>query len=300
MPSKPFDAATKQLLEISPADWVRFFGLPVGAGAEVIEADLSTVTTEADKVVRVQTDPPYLLHVEFQAGHDDIAERTLRYNVLLWYRHKLPVESVVVLLRRAADLPQSAGSLQVLGQNNAPVIDFRYTVVRVWEQEVEAFLQGGLGLLPFAPLAKVTESELPEVIGQMQTRMERDKQTPVQARLMWTATYLLLGLSYKPAFINDLLEGVFQLQESSTYRAILEEGERRGRSEGRTEGRTEGLTIGLLEGEKRLFTRVATPRLGQPSPQAQAALDAVTSLEAIESLAERLFAVETWDELFGL
>ena len=286
MPSKPFDAATKQLVEMRPADWVEFLGLPLGTGAEVMEADLATVSTEADKVVRVQTDPPYLLHVEFQAGKDDIAERTLRYNVLLWYRHKLPVESVVVLLRRAADLGQNAGRLQIAGQNNASVLDFRYTVVRIWEQNAQDFLSGGLGLLPLAPLANVAETDLPDIINQMQARIERE--TPVQARLLWTTTYLLLGLNYKPAFINDLLKGVLQLQESSTYRAILEEGERKGRLEGR------------VEGEKQLFMRLAVRRLGTPTPQAQAALDQLTTLAAWENLADRLLSVETWDDLLGL
>ena len=286
-PFKPFDAATKQLVELRPADWVNFLNLPIGAGAELMDADLATITTAADKVVRVQTDPPYLLHVEFQAGKDDIAERTLRYNVLLWYRHKLPVESVIVLLRRAADLPQKAGQLQIIGQGGSPVINFRYTVIRVWEQEAQAFLNGGLGLLPLAPLANVTDEELPSVVGQMQARIARENQTSAQARFLWTATYLLLGLNHEPDFINDLLKGVLQLQESSTYRAIWEEGERRGRVEGR------------VEGERRLFLRFAAQRLGQPSPQVEAALGRITSPEEWEKLADRLLGVETWDELLA-
>ena len=68
--SKRFDAATKQLVETRPADWLAFLGLP-GTGASVVDADLSTVTAEADRVVRVDNGPlPYLLHVEFQASYD--------------------------------------------------------------------------------------------------------------------------------------------------------------------------------------------------------------------------------------
>ncbi len=293
MPFKPFDAATKQLVELRPADWINFLGLPLGAGAELMETDLATITTEADKVVRVQTDPPYLLHVEFQAGKDDIAERTLRYNVLLWYRHKMPVESVVVLLRPQADTPQTDGRLQIAGQGGVPVIDFRYRVLRVWEQDAQAFLQGGLSLLPLAPLANVSESDLPNIVGQMQARIARENQTPDQARFLWTATYLLLGLRHEADFINNLLKGVLQLQESTTYQAIWADGERRGRVEGLNEGRTEG----RVEGERLLFLRLASQRLGPPSPQTETALARITTPEAWEKLADRLLAVETWDEL---
>jgi hypothetical protein len=54
---KPFDAATKYLIELRPGDWLAYLGLP-RAAVEVIDADLATVTASADKVLRVREPQP--------------------------------------------------------------------------------------------------------------------------------------------------------------------------------------------------------------------------------------------------
>jgi hypothetical protein len=83
--SKPFDATTKRLVELGPMDWVSFLGLP-GTDATLLSADLSTVTAGADRVLRVEHEPPYGLHLEFQASRDVAMDlRCLRYNVLAEY-----------------------------------------------------------------------------------------------------------------------------------------------------------------------------------------------------------------------
>jgi hypothetical protein len=50
--SKLFDALTRSLLEKYPADWLNQLGLLHGELARVMNSDLSTVTAEADKVIR--------------------------------------------------------------------------------------------------------------------------------------------------------------------------------------------------------------------------------------------------------
>lgn len=64
---KPFDATLKSLLETSPRDWPALAGYLVEA-AEVIDADISTVSGAADKVLRIPGPSPWLMHVEFQTG----------------------------------------------------------------------------------------------------------------------------------------------------------------------------------------------------------------------------------------
>ncbi len=66
---KPIDATLKALLEESPASWPVLFGLPAGA-ATVMDADTSTVSGGADKVLRVTGPPDWILHLEFQSGPD--------------------------------------------------------------------------------------------------------------------------------------------------------------------------------------------------------------------------------------
>src|SRR5438128_2167855 len=123
---KPFDVATKQLVEADPLAWLRFLGLP-GEEAELIDADLATVVAEADRILRVKN-PDYLAHVELQASYKaNMGDRTFLYNALAYYKYGLTIESVVLLLRKEADGPAVSGRV-AYGS-----LDFRYAVVRLWE-----------------------------------------------------------------------------------------------------------------------------------------------------------------------
>ena len=57
--SKPFDATPKGLVEIRPTDWPAFLGSTASA-VEVVDADVSTVTAGADKVL-MGTDEPFVI-----------------------------------------------------------------------------------------------------------------------------------------------------------------------------------------------------------------------------------------------
>jgi hypothetical protein len=83
----PYDDTTKHLVEGFPGDWLALAGW-AGTGVSVIDADLATVTARADKVIRVEGVPPWLLHLELQASYRlDVPGRVEWYNGLLRYRH---------------------------------------------------------------------------------------------------------------------------------------------------------------------------------------------------------------------
>jgi predicted transposase YdaD len=107
--SKPFDASTKYLVESNPRDWLALAGVQATA-VEVIDADLSTVTAAADKLIRVTSPADWLVNLELQASYNrDAGEQLLDYSVLSYRRHQLPVQSIIVLLRREADGPEIDG-----------------------------------------------------------------------------------------------------------------------------------------------------------------------------------------------
>jgi predicted transposase YdaD len=247
----------------------------------VIEADVSTVTAAADKVLRMRDPVPAIAHVELQAGYDrELGERTLEYSVLLKRRHRLPIQSIIVLLRPEADGPEMTGLVEHWRSNGRRYLFFEYDVVRAWQKPVEAVLTGGLGTLPLAPLTDLSPSALPEVIRRMEERISKET-SPAEAGLLWTATYVLMGLRYSPQLASQLLQGVRAMKESATYQAIIEED--------REEGR--------VEEARALLLRHGTKRFGPPAPQAQAALEAITAIDRLELLSERLLDVESWDEL---
>ena len=149
MSRKPYDPALKALVETEPESWPALLGRPAGP-TEVIDADVATVSGAADKVLRVAADPPYLLHLEFVAGHDasTLPRKLLIRNGLLEDRHNLGVRSAVVLLRPEADSPQLTAVYERGFPGEPAYLTFRYQVVRVWRLPPEPLLVGGLALLP--------------------------------------------------------------------------------------------------------------------------------------------------------
>jgi hypothetical protein len=69
------------------------------------------------------------------------------------------------------------------------------------------------------------------------------------------------------------------MKEFATYQAIIEEGR--------------------VEEARAILLRQGTKRFGPPAPQARAALEAITAIDRLELLSERLLDVESWDELLA-
>lgn len=273
-PARPFDATLKHLVEFDPQAWLGYLGLPTDAPAEVIDADLSMVLAEADKVIRVGGERPLLLHIEFQAGRDpDLGERLLQYNVLLRRRHRLPVQSTALLLRPSADSPDLNGLVRLEWTDGTPYLEFRHQVVRVWEQPVERVLGGALATLPLAPLADVSVAELPEVLSRMSDRL-RAEASPAEAAELLAATYWLIGARYSRAAAR-VLEAIMPIleEDSWTYQDTL------------------------AREARRFLLRLAVRRFGPPNARARAALEAIDDPDRLEQLGERVLEVGGWDEL---
>src|SRR4051794_19274830 len=106
-----YDPTLKVLVEVEPASWLPLVGRPP-APVSAIDADISTLLFGAmDKLLRVQAVPDYLLHLDFQAGHDSsrLPPRLRLYNAAQSYSHGLPVLSNAILLHKGADSPRLTG-----------------------------------------------------------------------------------------------------------------------------------------------------------------------------------------------
>jgi hypothetical protein len=102
------------------------------------------------------------------------------------------------------------------------------------------------------------------------------------------------GLHYPDEFIEQLLQGVIAMEESTTYQAIL----RKGRTQGKVEGRTEGRTEGRAEEATRMLLMQGRTRFRTPPPPAiAAAIGSITDIEQLEQLGVRLVEVNSWEEL---
>ena len=289
--SKPYDATTKYLLESHPATLLAFLGLGEGHTVRALNVDLSTVTAEVDGVLLVEDDAPWLTHVEFQTGYETgLGLRLLRYNVLLNYDRKLPVQSVVLLLRPEADGPAMTGLVEQRLPDGGRYLEFRYRVERAWRKPVQAILDGPLGLLPLAPIADVPPESLPDVIRRMVERLRAETTFEI-ASTSWTSTYVLMGLRYPDEMIQELLQGVRGMRESVTYQAILREG--------RAEGEAKGMAEGMTQGERRILIQMGRKKFGPPDAETIRAIETITDLGRIERMADRLLDVTGWNDLLS-
>jgi predicted transposase YdaD len=280
-----FDPTLKVLVDASPADWLSLLSRPL-APVSVMDTDLSAVlSAAADKFLRVEAPAPYILHLEFQAGHDSasLAPRLRMYNTIVDYRSGLPVRSVAVILRPEADSPQLTGVYERVIAGEHPHVVFHYDVIRIWQVPVERFLEGGLGTLPLAPISAVAEAELPRVIKRMGERLGRQE----RAKELWTATRILLGLRFPDAVTAVLLQGVMGMKESTTYQAIV------------AEGLAEGLAKGRVEGARRLLAVLGGEHLGEIDSHTRSALEEIDDLDRLERMAKGLLKAKSWQDLLG-
>jgi len=106
---------------------------------------------------------------------------------------------------------------------------------------------------------------------------------PAERAILWTSTYILLGLRFSADIAAQLLHGVRDMKESSTYQAILDEG----RSEG------------SLAEARRLLLLQGTVRFGPPDEPTRATIEGMSSIELLEPLSIRLLEVSSWHELLA-
>jgi predicted transposase YdaD len=291
-----FDVSAKELVWDDPAAWLERFGIGPPGPVDVIDSDITALTAAADKVIRVSGPEPYLVNLEFQSSHAaDLVETLWFRQAALFRRHRLPVLTVLVLLRRQANSPSLTGSFEIRMRDGWQTNKYNYRVVRMWGEDPEPYLTSGVNLVPLAPLTNITKGELPGLVRRMDGRISAEPRP--SALKLWTATYLLMGLRYSEDVVSHLLEGVLDMQESTTYQAILREG----RQEGLVEGRNEGLIEGRVTGEQQLLIRQGTKRFGKPDTAILAAIEAIRDVERLEALGERILdpEVRDWSSLLG-
>jgi hypothetical protein len=280
---RPFDVSGSFLVELDPPGWLDWIGLPVEGPVQSIESDVGTVLAEVDKVLRIEASRPWLAHIELQANHDpELPFRLLEYHALLLRRHKIRVETTLVLLRPSADDLDLNGRFEQAGVIHEITATLRYRVLRLWETPVEELLSGGLGVAMLAPLGKVEPAEVPAVMRRMDERASREV-PPSRLDELRTATRFLLGLRYDRDQILAWMQGMSWVRESSLWHIAVDEGRE----------------LGRVDEARRLILELGAERLGPPDTAARDTVERIADLERLERLIRRVFAVSTWQELLA-
>jgi hypothetical protein len=276
------DVSAKELVWEDPAACLERFVVGPRGPVSVIDSDITTLTASADKVLRVDGPEPYLVDLEPHSYHDTKLARTLWYRqVALDYRHNLPVLTVLVLLCKEANSPSLTGTYERQLPDGWQTNRYNYRVVRLWQEDSDAYLAGGVNLVPLAPLTNVAEESLPDLVRQMAARINAEP-APRAAKL-WTAAYWLMGLRFSDELVAPLLEGVQNMRESTTYQATLREGRQEGH----------------ITGEQRMLLRQGTKRFGPPDAATATAIEAIKDIDRLETLGERILDpdLRDWNDL---
>lgn len=288
--SHRFDATLKNIVVDHPSEFAPVFNFPRTEPATPLNVDLSTVTAATDVAFGLGVPIHEIVDLNFQSGPDpDLPSRLLVYNALLHARHLVPVRSIAVLLRPKADGELLTGNLTYGGSGHR--VEFEYGVVRMWQQSVESFLQGGVALLPLATLCRMPADRpltdaLRDVVREIDRRLSQETSHAEAVRLM-TAAFILTGLRVQKSDLTAIYQGVRIMQESTAYDAIFEEGELRGELRGQL---NRSHSVLLLLGRK---------KLGATTPQIEAALTAIQDLGRLDRMTAAVLTAKSWDELLA-
>jgi hypothetical protein len=285
---RPFDVSGGFLIDLDPGAWLDWLGMPADGPIQSIESDIGTVLAEVDKVLRIEAPTPWLAHIELQASHDpDLPLRLLQYHALLLRRHGIPVETVVVLLRREADDPRLDGRFAQPGVIRDTTMSLNYGVIRLWEVPPQVLLEGGIGLVPLAPLGHVEPARVPAILRRMHERYSILAAPSVERELRAVSRFML-GLRYdEQQILQWIAQDMSWIRESSLYQIAV------------AEGREAGREVGRVEEARRLILRFGAERLGPPDPAAQQALERIDDLPTLERLIQGAFTAATWQELLA-
>ena len=202
-----FDVSAKELIWDDPDHWLERMSIGPRGPTVVIDSDITALTAAADKVIHVGGVQPYLVNFEVQSSHQpDLVETTWFRQAALFHRHRIPVLTMLVLLRREANSPGLTGQFEIRLPDGLLANQYNYRVVRIWQEDPELYLTSGVSLVPLVPLTNVAEQALPELVQRMADRINAEPET--RAATLWTATYLLMGLRFTDEFAMHLLEGV--------------------------------------------------------------------------------------------
>ena len=282
---KPFDASLNSLIDVQPSDWANFLaertGIPPGP-VQVLDTDLSS-TLQADRLFRIDGPRPAVVHLELESGGRlGIPEELLTYNVAARRVTKLPIHSVVVLLRPKATASDLTGRLELPDANGVPFLTFRYTVVRLWMESFETPLAGGPGIAPLALLTDQAALDLPHAVARFREMLQGTEVSNNVKNEIENYTRVLCGLRYNfDDLKGTLMGGRNILEDSSVYQEIFARGECRGAAKANQH------TI-LLQGKQ---------RFGNPIGEIEMLIRTEWDLERLERMASRMFDATGWEDL---
>jgi hypothetical protein len=306
--SKPFDTVLNSVVGVSLTDWAAYLAgkiaVPLTGAVREDDTDISDQAF-SDKVFVIDGPTPYLIHLEFESSsHLKVPARLHEYNSRLTHGSGKPVYSVLMLLRPRAAASDQTGHLVLPGVINDPIHTFRYTVVRVWEESVETFLNAGPAFLPLALLTNEADRDFANAFERFRDRLSRPDIPRILAKDMVGYAYTMCGLRYSPSQIRRFFMGIRNIMEDSeTYQELLQEctAKAEAKAEAKVEAAVEAAVLVHEKARSRtLLLKQGGKKFGPADAGTEAAVNAIDDLDRLDRLAVALLDVTTWAELLAV
>lgn len=291
--TKPWDDLMKRLFMTSPQQMVQWL-IP---GAQFIgerSLELKTRTIEADILYNILVqDKQMVLHVEFQRrGDRDMGKRLWEYNALTVIASGLPVQSMVIYLKKTRSVVDPPYTLKL--PDGDPSHVFFYRNIKLWELSSEVFRQpGSEGLLPLVPLTR--DGTRREVVDEMILGL-----LAAQKAELLSIGYMLSALVFKKDDEREWLNRRFAmfkdiLKESWAYQDILREGLEEGREQGIEQGRQKERDANLKMWRQALMSLTET-HFPDLTSLANKRANAVEDPMVLQRVMVSLFSAKTMEE----
>jgi hypothetical protein len=277
-----FDATLKDMGRESPRGALIALDRPPVVPVRVLNVDLSTVTAATDLVLGLGDPLQEIVQIDFQSSASATKHADLMvYHALLFAQYRVPVHTIIVLLRPQAAHSNLSGSIRYAPRPGRGMMSFDYEVVRLWERPAEELLAADPGVCPLAMLGRLPEGlsledGLSAVAQRVVERVTREM-PPERARKLLTDALLLTGLRVRRDVAARIFRGVRIMQESDTYLMILDEGQAK-------QAREDILVVG-------------EERFGLAETEVRVQLANVTDLERLKRMIRRAVTAANWQEI---
>ena len=235
-----YDVAAKVVIQYGKESMLRrFVGIDpeeVDLLEELPQESVSLRRSDFPLWVKLKGGEERIILVEFQTRWErDVPLRLIEYTARYKLRYRIPVDSVVVLLRRREGLEE---------EYRDETIRFRYRLVRVWQMRGKDVLgEKEIWLYPFVP---VMRSEERDIIAAEEEIYNSQLEREVKADLL-TALAIFSGFRGQE-MVRELIRRRRDIMiESPAYEIIKEEGIREGLQQGIQQGLQQGIRQMLLE-----------------------------------------------------
>jgi hypothetical protein len=277
-----FDATLKDMGRESPQGFLAAFDRPPTGPVKSLNVDLSTVTTLADLILGLGEPLEEIIQLDFQSSaaawkHADL----MVYHALLFAHYRVPVHTVIILLRPQAAHANVNGAIRYAPRPGRGSMAFSYEIVPLWERPAEELLAADLGVAPLAMLGRLPEGLSLEdgltAVAQRIVERVTNEAAPERVKKLLTDAFLLTGLRVRRNVAARIFRGVRAMQESDTYLAILDEGQEKC-------ARDDILIVG-------------EERFGPPSEVVRSQFNSVTDLPRLKRMLRRAVTAASWQEI---